>query len=123
LILKIARTSKSMPTSALRGRWIATGAAGFWPVTIRIPGANEVAEIGLQRPILGKLSGTASIGYSHFAGPPQPEGYAFWSLGAAYDLAPVAILVSYVKTTPEAKALFYNAAGNWRWTGTVIWRF
>ncbi|MDB6099891.1 MAG: hypothetical protein JWN58_2594 [Gammaproteobacteria bacterium] len=84
---------------------------------------NEVAEIGLQRPILGKLSGTASIGYSHFAGPPQPEGYAFWSLGAAYDLAPVAILVSYVKTTPEAKALFYNAAGNWRWTGTVIWRF
>jgi uncharacterized protein (TIGR02001 family) len=84
---------------------------------------NEAAEVGLQRPILGKLSATAGIGYSHLAGPPAPAGYAFWSLGAAYDLAPVSISLSYVKTTAGARALFYNAAGTWRWTGTVIWRF
>ncbi len=84
---------------------------------------NEAAEVDLQRPIFGKLSATAGIGYSHLAGPPAPEGYAFWSLGGAYDLAPVSISLSYVKTTAGAKALFYNAAGTWRWTGTVIWRF
>jgi hypothetical protein len=35
----------------------------------------------------------------------------------------VSLTVSYVKTTAAAKALFYNAATDGVWTGTVIWRF
>jgi uncharacterized protein (TIGR02001 family) len=83
---------------------------------------NEWGEVNLQRPLLGKLSGTAGIGYSHLAGP-DPGGYAYWSVGAAYDLSPVFIVFSHVNTTAVAKALFYNAAVRERWFGTVIWRF
>lgn len=83
---------------------------------------SESAEVNLQRPVLGRLSATAGIGYSHFAGP-DPGGYAYWSVGAAYNVAPVTLVVSYVNTTPGAKALFYNAAADGRWIGTVIWRF
>jgi uncharacterized protein (TIGR02001 family) len=83
---------------------------------------SESAEVNLQRPVLGRLSATAGIGYSHFAGP-DPGGYAYWSVGAAYSLAPVSLVVSYVNTTAGAKALFYNAAADGRWIGTVIWRF
>jgi uncharacterized protein (TIGR02001 family) len=83
---------------------------------------TQSAEANLQRPVLGKLSATAGIGYSHFAGP-DPAGYAYWSIGAAYDIAPVSLVLSYVDTTAGAKALFYNAAADHRWTGTVIWRF
>ncbi len=79
-------------------------------------------EANLQRPVLGKLSAAAGIGYSHFAGP-EPAGFAYWSLGAVYDLAPLSLALSYVDTTAGAKALFYNAAADGRWTGTVIWRF
>jgi uncharacterized protein (TIGR02001 family) len=84
--------------------------------------AAEAAELDLQRPVLGKLAGTAGVGYEHLAGP-GPNGYAFWSVGAAYDLAPVSIALSYVDATDAAKALFYNAAARGRWTATVIWRF
>lgn len=84
--------------------------------------SSESAEVDLQRPLLDKLSGTAGVGYSYFAGP-EPAGYAYWSIGAAYDLAPVTLALSYVDTTAGAKALFYNAAADHRWTGTVIWRF
>jgi uncharacterized protein (TIGR02001 family) len=73
--------------------------------------SSDAAEVNLQRPVLGKLSATAGIGYSHFDGP-DPAGYAYWSVGAAY-----------VNTTAGAKALFYNAAADGRWIGTVIWRF
>jgi uncharacterized protein (TIGR02001 family) len=83
---------------------------------------SDSAEVNLQRPVLGKLSATAGIGYSHFDGP-DPAGFAYWSVGAAYSLAPVSLVLSYVNTTAGAKALFYNAAVNGRWTGTVIWRF
>ncbi len=84
--------------------------------------SSESAEVDLQRPLLAKLSATAGVGYSYFAGP-EPAGYAYWSVGAAYDLAPVSLALSYVDTTAGAKALFYNAAADHRWTGTVIWRF
>jgi uncharacterized protein (TIGR02001 family) len=84
--------------------------------------SSESAEVNLQRPVLGRLSATAGIGYSHFAGP-DAGGYAYWSVGAAYSLAPVSLVVSYVNTTAGAKALFYNAAADGRWIGTVIWRF
>ena len=50
-------------------------------------------------------------------------GYGYWSVGAAYDLAPVSLALSYVNTTAEAKALFYDAAADNRWLGTIIWRF
>ncbi len=83
---------------------------------------SESAEVSLQRPVLGRLSATAGIGYSHFGGP-DAAGYAYWSVGAAYSFAPVSLAVSYVNTTAGAKALFYNAAADGRWTGTVIWRF
>jgi uncharacterized protein (TIGR02001 family) len=84
--------------------------------------SSESAEVNLQRPVLGRLSATAGIGYSHFAGP-DPGGYAYWSAGVAYTLAPVSLAVSYVNTTAEAKALFYNGAAGGTWIGTVIWRF
>jgi uncharacterized protein (TIGR02001 family) len=83
---------------------------------------TEAAEVNLQWPVLGRLSATAGIGYSYYAGP-DPGGYAYWSVGAAYTLAPVSLVVSYVNTTAGAKALFYNAAADGRWIGTVIWRF
>jgi uncharacterized protein (TIGR02001 family) len=84
--------------------------------------SSESAEVSLQRPVLGRLSATAGIGYSYFAGP-DPGGYAYWSVGAVYTLAPVSLVVSYVNTTAGAKALFYNGAADGRWIGTVIWRF
>jgi uncharacterized protein (TIGR02001 family) len=80
------------------------------------------AEVNLQRPVVGKLSVTAGVGYSHFAGP-DPAGYAYWSFGAAFDLAPVTLVLSYVDTSAGAKALFYNAAADHLWLGTMIWRF
>jgi uncharacterized protein (TIGR02001 family) len=84
--------------------------------------SSQAAEVNLQRPVRGKLSATAGIGYAHYDGP-EAGGYAYWSVGAAYDLAPLSLIVCYVKTTAEAKALFYNGAVDGRWTGTVIWRF
>lgn len=83
---------------------------------------EAAAEINVQRPIIGKLSATAGLGYSHLAGD-DSAGYVYWSAGGAYDLGPVSLAVSYADTTSGAKALFYNEAVAGRWTGTVIWRF
>ena len=83
---------------------------------------NEAAELSIQRPLVGKLSATAGIGYSYLAGP-GPGGYGYWSVGAAYDLTPISIIVSYIDTTNRAKALFFDAAVSRRWTGMMIWRF
>jgi hypothetical protein len=83
---------------------------------------SKTVEMNLQRPVLGKLSATAGIGYSYYDGP-DSAGYAYWSAGAAYSIAPVSLVLSYVDTTAGAKALFYNGAASGRWTGTVIWRF
>jgi uncharacterized protein (TIGR02001 family) len=83
---------------------------------------SKAAELNLQRPLLNRLSATAGVGYSYFGGPDQ-TGYAYWSIGAAFDLAPVSLAVTYVNTSAGAKALFYNDAASGRWTGTVIWRF
>jgi hypothetical protein len=94
----------------------------FLPLRGLIGVASESAEVNLQRPLARKLSATAGIGYSHFEGA-YPEGYAYWSVGAAYDLAPVSLVVSYVSATAGARTLFYNAAQGGRVTGTLIWRF
>jgi uncharacterized protein (TIGR02001 family) len=83
---------------------------------------SESAEVNVQRPVLGKLSATAGIGYSHYDGP-DAVGYAYWSVGAVYVIAPVSLVLSYVNTTAGAKALFYNGAADGRWVGTVVWRF
>jgi uncharacterized protein (TIGR02001 family) len=83
---------------------------------------SESAEVNLQHAVLGKLSATAGIGYSYYGGL-DTGGYGYWSVGAAYNLAPVSLILSYVNTTAGAKALFYNAAADGRWTGTVVWRF
>jgi uncharacterized protein (TIGR02001 family) len=82
----------------------------------------ESAEVGVQRPLLGKLSGNAGIGYYYLEGP-NATGYTYGSAGATYDWAPISVAVSYVRTSAAANALFYNAAVGGRWTGTVIWRF
>jgi uncharacterized protein (TIGR02001 family) len=84
--------------------------------------SSEAAEASVQRPMVGKLSATAGLGYAYYGGP-DAAGYAYWSVGAAYDLAPVSLALSYVNTTSAAKALFYNAAADNRWLGTIIWRF
>ncbi len=84
--------------------------------------AMESAEVNLQHRVVGRLSATAGYGYAHLEGQ-EPSGYGYWSAGASYDLAPVTLVLSYVNTTAAAKALFYNAAVDGRWTGTVIWRF
>lgn len=85
----------------------------------------ESVELNLQHPVLGKLSATAGIGYYNMSGAPggAAADYLYWSAGLAYDLAPVALVVSYVDTTAGAKTLFYDNAATGRWTGTVIWRF
>jgi len=83
---------------------------------------SKSAEVNLQRPVLHKLSAMAGIGYAYYDGP-ERGGYAYWSIGASYDLAPVSLVLSYVDTTAGAKTLFYNVAADRSWTATVIWRF
>jgi uncharacterized protein (TIGR02001 family) len=80
------------------------------------------AELDFQRSVTGKLSATAGVGYYRLDGS-EASGYAYWSVGAAYDLTPVSLAVSYIGATKEANTLFYNAAVGGRWSGTVIWRF
>jgi uncharacterized protein (TIGR02001 family) len=97
-------------------------AALFVPARGLIGVASKSAELNLQRPLWRKLSGTAGVGYSSYDGP-NAAGYVYWSAGAAYDLAPVYLSLSYVDTTAGAKTLFYNEAAHGRWTAAVIWRF
>jgi len=84
--------------------------------------SSEAAEVNLQRSLLPHLSAVGGIGYAYLSGR-DAAGYGYWSIGAAYDLAPVTLALSYVNTTAAAKTLFYNAAADGRWTGTIIWRF
>jgi uncharacterized protein (TIGR02001 family) len=84
--------------------------------------AEQSAEVSVQRQIVDKFSLTAGAGYSFLEGP-DSGGYVYWSAGGAYDFRSVTLALSYVNTSPEAKALFYNAAASGQWTGTAIWRF
>jgi uncharacterized protein (TIGR02001 family) len=83
---------------------------------------EKAAEVSVQRPIVGKLSATAGVGYSTLSGP-ESGGYTYWSVGGAYDWRSLTLAAAYVNTSSEAKALFYNAAAAGRFVGTVIWRF
>jgi len=94
----------------------------YVPLRGLISVTEAAAEINAQRAIIGKLSATAGVGYSHLAGA-AAAGYVYWGIGGAYDLGPVSLAVSYTDTTPGAKSLFYNEVAAHRWIGTVIWRF
>jgi uncharacterized protein (TIGR02001 family) len=84
---------------------------------------EESAEVSLQRQIFGGFSLMAGAGYSSLQGL-EGGGYLYYSGGAAYNFrSAITLIISYVNTSPEAKALFYNAAASGQWTGTVIWRF
>lgn len=84
--------------------------------------AAESLELNLQHALVGRLSATGGIGYNDLGGA-GGTGYVYWSVGAACDLAPVLLTVSYVDTSAAAKSLFYDTAATGRFTGTVIWRF
>jgi uncharacterized protein (TIGR02001 family) len=83
---------------------------------------EESAEVSLQRQIFGGFSLMAGVGYSSLDGP-GGGGYVYWSGGAAYNFRSATLIFSYINTSAEAKALFYNAAASGQWTGTAIWRF
>ncbi len=88
-----------------------------------IEGVSESSlEVSLQRPLFRRLSGTAGAGYAELSGP-GGAGYVYWSVGAALDLAPVALALSYVDTSSAARMLYYDVAATGRWTATAIWRF
>jgi len=93
-----------------------------WPHSYILGVSEKSAEVSLQRQVFDKFSLTAGAGYS-FLGGPESGGYAYWSGGAAYDFHSLTLVLSYVNTTAEAKALFYNAAATGQWTATAIWRF
>jgi uncharacterized protein (TIGR02001 family) len=82
----------------------------------------EWVELNLQRPLIGKLSATAGVGYYELDGA-NGLGYGYWSIGAAYDVAPVSLALTFVGASRDANLLFNNAAVGGRWSGTVIWRF
>ncbi len=84
--------------------------------------SEKSAEVSAQRQIFGKFSLTAGVGYSFLDGP-ESRGYGYWSGGAAYDFRSLTLALAYVNTTAGAKALFYNAAANGQWMGTLLWRF
>jgi uncharacterized protein (TIGR02001 family) len=84
--------------------------------------AAESAEVNLRRSLVGNLSASAGVGYYYIEGA-DATGYAYWGVGAAYDLAPVSLSLSYVGASTAANSLFYNAAVGGRCFGTVIWRF
>jgi uncharacterized protein (TIGR02001 family) len=87
-----------------------------------VRGQAEWAELNLQYPLIGKLSAAGGVGYYELDGA-NAAGYAYWSIGAVYDIARVSLAVSFVGASSEANLLFYNAAVGGRWSGTVIWRF
>jgi uncharacterized protein (TIGR02001 family) len=88
--------------------------------TVRVQA--EWAELNLQFPLIGKLSATGGVGHYELDGA-NAAGYGYWSIGAAYDIAPVSLALSFVGASREANLLFYNAAVGGRWSGTFIWHF
>jgi uncharacterized protein (TIGR02001 family) len=88
--------------------------------TVRVQA--EWAELNFQRPLIGRLSATAGIGYYELGGA-EATGYGYWSVGVAYDIAPVTFALSFVGASRDDNLLFYNTAAGGRWSGTVIWRF
>jgi uncharacterized protein (TIGR02001 family) len=84
--------------------------------------SETAAELNAQRALIGQLSATGGVGYSHLTGA-DSAGYVYWGVGAAYDWGPVSFALSYTDTTSGAKSLFYNEAAHHRCIGTLVWRF
>jgi uncharacterized protein (TIGR02001 family) len=84
--------------------------------------ASKSTELNLQTPPFHKLRANAGIGFAHLGGP-DGGGYAYWSLGCAYDLAPVSLSLAYVNTSHGASDLYYESAARNRWMATAIWKF
>jgi uncharacterized protein (TIGR02001 family) len=82
----------------------------------------ESLELNLQHRVIGRLSAASGVGYDYLAGP-GGTGYAYWSVGVSYDLAPLTLAVTYVDTGAGAKKLFYDEAATGRISATAIWRF
>ncbi len=87
-----------------------------------VRGGSSSADLNLQHPIYRNLYATGGVGYSYQSGP-GAAGYVYWSVGASYNLAPVALALSYIDTSAAAKSLFYEEVATGRWAATVIWRF
>jgi uncharacterized protein (TIGR02001 family) len=85
----------------------------------------ESAELSIERPIYGRLSAVAGVGYyqTNAAATAGGSGYSYWSVGAAYDWSRVSLELTYVGASSAANQLYYNAAVGGRWAGTAIWRF
>ncbi len=92
------------------------------PGTGIIGGSSSSVEIELQRPIYRKLQATGGAGYAHQGGS-NASNYMYWSVGIACDMSPAVLTLAYADTSAAAKELFFNAAVQRRWLGTVIWRF
>jgi len=84
--------------------------------------AVKSAEISIHTPWRHRVAATTGVGYSEYSGP-GGGGYAYWSAGGIFDLAPWSISLAYVNTSAEAAVLFFDEAAHNRWTATVIWRF
>lgn len=94
----------------------------YFPRRGLVPVTAGSAELSVRHSLIGKLSGTAGVGYYSLDGA-DATGYTYWSVSAVYDWAPVSLSLSYVGATAAANSLFYNAAVGGRWSGTLIWRF
>ena len=68
------------------------------------------------------LAASAGAGYSELGGS-GGGGYLYWSLGAAWDLAPWTVSLIFVDTHGQAGSLYDGAAVRGRFAGTLIWRF
>ena len=79
-------------------------------------------DINVHTPWRRRLAASAGIGYASFAGS-DGGGFGYWSLGAALDLAPVTLSLSYAGAASGAVDLFYTAAVRRRVVATAIWRF
>jgi hypothetical protein len=84
--------------------------------------AASSAEVDVQRALRGPLYATFGAGYSAFGGA-GPAGYAYWSVGAAYERAPLSFAGAFVGASAEAKSLFYGAETRNHWVFCMIWRF
>lgn len=84
--------------------------------------SSESAEVTVRSPWHHRVAAVAGVGYSRLGGP-GGGGYAYWSAGGVVNLAPVSVSLSYVNTGAEARALYFSAAAQERWTATVLWRF
>lgn len=80
------------------------------------------AEINLQSPAWHRLNFNAGAGYSRFGGP-DGAGFAYWSAGAALDLAPWTLSAGFVDTSSASSDLFYDSAAHRRWMAALTWRF